>query len=510
MAKEKFHAQDKFVINKTEVQYYISVVAHKIEVMRRRIKEISQQAYTSPSPVALADILQKILSRFFDELRDIDNKLDYFPPGDALRKAQTINFIIDRIIPQLIEAIESTNIEAPVASILEAYEQITQQVRFGSQTIIYPTWEHNASFEEMMEKLKLMTKYLDPDVGQAIFSGAPPFFTIITYPKSDEDLVLRQALIAHEIGHFIDTALNWSEELFDEKLFTPSDYNKIVMYVEENAQEDEVEEMFEQIRDLIERMAAYWVKEAVADFIAVCILGPAYLFAFDEFSFAPRRSINKKISSSHPPIQLRKNIIGGLVKKIQTDPIISTKEFHGLDNDEKDIYHKIVKRINTISQNSVFENQNPLNHEKLSKEIIVYFVLENMLQNIIGKLSKEKLGNIIEKKWFCKPQDIIDALSLQELLYDGLTPSELYLDSEREPSFSAIMNSGWFFLIYNEKRYRFFNNADKNLAKPDEIRRDFISLNNLIAKAVENLRFKEEFNRRKKDYTLTKLYEHTD
>ena len=45
-----------------------------------------------------------------------------------------------------------------------------------------------------------MTKSFRTQLNKAIFSGAPPFFAIITYPKAEESAILRQALMAHVVA----------------------------------------------------------------------------------------------------------------------------------------------------------------------------------------------------------------------------------------------------------------------------------------------------------------------
>jgi len=64
----------------TTVQHYISVVANKIQVLTQKVEEISRHDYTSPSPIALSEILIRILSRFLDHLKSLSIKAAYQPP----------------------------------------------------------------------------------------------------------------------------------------------------------------------------------------------------------------------------------------------------------------------------------------------------------------------------------------------------------------------------------------------------------------------------------------------
>ena len=160
------------------VQHYISVVVNKIQVLMRKVDEISQHDYTSSSPLALSGVLVRILSRFLDYLRSWSEKANYQPPADVIRTVYTINHIVVSIIPQLIDAIEGADNDAPIASIIEAYEDIVNQVQYGVQTIIHPTWEYNASSSEVMRYLREVTSSLSQEASKAIFSGAPHFFAL--------------------------------------------------------------------------------------------------------------------------------------------------------------------------------------------------------------------------------------------------------------------------------------------------------------------------------------------
>jgi len=100
------------------------------------------------------------------------------------------------------------------------------------------------------------------------------------------------------------------------------------------------------------------------------------------------------------------------------------------------------------------------------------------------------------QKWFCSIRDVVDALELQALLSAGLTPTQLYSDAGRDPSIAAVINSGWFHYIYAMQDYQYF--GSKSLERRwDDVRDRYIGLQNLIAKAVESLQFKKEFQRRK-------------
>ena len=500
MRYQEVSEQTNFPMNETGVSrdqalHYTNVVCHKIQMLKRGVEEISQKAYTSLAPLTLSEILVRILSRFYDELKSDAQKLGY-PPEDALRKAQTINYVVVAIIPELIEAIESANIEEPIVSIIEAYQQIANHVRYGTQTIIYPRWEYNASSHEVMDSLKTMTREMAPEVNKAIFSGAPSFFPFIIYPKAEEKIVLRQAVIAHELGHFIDRALGLSDFILDQRLIKHSDYEKLQSTIQEFPVKDRGR-LSDQANDAMGILVKNWTEEAIADFLAICILGPAYLFAFDEISFIPKELIKETLPRSHPPESLRRLFMSRLVQEWYLDVVSSSPEYYNLPVFGKQAFTTVSHWVKTIisseqsfSRISKYPDLPPV----LVRDI--YSILHNTVVNAVAYLQAEKLAQIRGFSWFCNAQDVLDALRLQELLQHGLTPTELYVSPQRDPSFAAVMNSGWFFLLHNEQsNYSYFQESGKYIDQ-ELVWNNYISLQNLIAKAVESLLFKREFNRR--------------
>jgi len=483
--------------NEATVRHYISVVANKIQVLIQKVDEISKRDYTSFSPIALSEIIIRILSRFLDYLKSWSEKVEYQPPGDIIRAVYTVNHIVVSIIPELIEAIEAADNDTPMASIIEAFEHIGSQVRYGTQTIIHPTWEYNASSNEIMQYLKKVTSSLGYQESEAIFSGSPQNFVIITYPKAEEPIILRQALIAHEFGHFIDESiLKWSDSILGQQLFNPKDIERIISGMLKKSRDSELQAKTIQI---IEKMISPWIKEIVSDFLAIAIIGPAYLFAFDEISFSPKYSHPQKLSLSHPPDQLRKAIMGEWISKIYFAPVKETAEFTRFLDEDIVLFEKISHRVEVISQGDNLRFDSVGNNKQLSENIlaIVYSTLKNAVENAALILREQNFKTIEKKQWICRITDIIDAIKLQNLLLYGLTPTELYETPSRSPSFAAVMNSGWFHFVGHENNYLYFSEANNQASNPDLITARYLTLQDLVAKAIEILHFKREYDRRK-------------
>jgi hypothetical protein len=480
------------------VEHYLSVVAHRVRVLIGRLGEAAQPTHALVATATLKEILERMLSRFFDELRSLHQELDDQPPEDIVRQARTIHYVTVAIVPELIEALRMAGSDSPAASVIEAYQHLGGLVQYGTQTIIHPSSDYNATFDEIMKTLRTMTRSLRRDTGEAIFSGAPRSFLLITYPIAEEEMVLRHAFLAHEMGHFIDLTEGLSRTLLEEQLFDGSDRTNIHEAVQCQGGGTDRDEIFEEAVVLAGEIAPRWIEEIVADVLAVLILGPAYLLAFDEVSLSPRYSSPRRIHRSHPPAQLRKNIMRELILELHLDPIRSSQVLGSLSREELDVFNDVCQWIDATVETHPMEFASISNAPDLGAEVIaaIYATLRNVVMRLVERIRDEQLERIRMREWACTHTDVLDALRLQQLLSYGLTPSELYSGDNRDPSFAAVMNSGWFHFLHMEQDYLYFRHGLQE-SHPDEIRDKYVNLQNLIAKAVESLQFKREFFRRK-------------
>lgn len=484
------------------VEHYLSIVAHRIQVLIRRIEGFDHPAYLDRSPVALSGILVRLLSRYFEELRALSDKIGAHPSDDIIRQAQTIHYLIVAVVPEVIEAIKASPVDSALAPIIEAYDYIAKLVHPGTQTVIYPTWEYNASFFELMNVLKSMAKSLGEDASGAVFSGAPLFFPVMAYPIAEEDLVLRQAFLAHEVGHFVDLVKEWSKSVLEgeEQVFDPVDTTKLFEVVSEQEEERTGQLLAESI-EAIEQMIRPWIRELAADIFAVCMLGPAFLLAFDEATFSPGYPGAKRMSGTHPPHHLRKRIMGEFIKDIQLDPLYREEAGMELTSDEQAVLEDVSDWLERMLDVPPPRLTTMASESELPVPVIVaiYEFLESALEKAAESLKDDCLTEFSKEPWFCRSQDMVDALKLQGLLSHGVTPTELYCKPHRDPSFAAVMNSGWFHFLHETDEYLYFARGRMQISDPDEINDRYTTLQNLVAKAVEILNFRREYIRRRGD-----------
>ena len=123
-------------------------------------------------------------------------------------------------------------------------------------------------------------------------------FALIRYPFSEYKNVFSNILLIHELGHFIYKKLNIKNKIISS--IDPQEFDQyeqaINEYVETNYQSDYI---IETPPKMWETIFSWW-EESFADFFAVRIIGPAFLYAFIKFNLILKDTEIKIFISQHP------------------------------------------------------------------------------------------------------------------------------------------------------------------------------------------------------------------
>jgi hypothetical protein len=473
----------------SEASQYLSLVAHKIQMLIRNIEALKEQDYPSVGPAVLAEVLIRILSRFFEELRRLSTEIGERPDEDIVLKAHTIHYSTVMFIPRLVEVIISADISSPVGGLVEAYGRICNQARFGSQLILYPSWEYNASYREIMNILRGITENVSPDSNKGIFDGTYKFVPIITFPASEQEITLRQALIAHEVGHFIDQSREMSDKVLQEQIFPPDAVHNLSKITD-----GQPGVSLQRLTDFLNETILYWIREMVADYLGVAILGPAYLFAFEDFTFTTHQfSPPAELTKTHPPAILRLKLMARLCQRIQMDRL--SEEYA---TDEHYLMHHIKNRLQNLSDAQLPKISRVRDLVPTSADIaqLLFSILTESMEIATAHLN-DTFDELLEEPWTCSVTDIRHALGLRLYLEQELTPSEITSENSILPTLSAVMNAGWFYLIEFSDEFNFFTATDNHITSDPNIISDrYLTVQKLIAKAIESMNFQREYLRR--------------
>jgi hypothetical protein len=483
--------------------HYMSVVAHHIRALLRKVENLEQKCFGDDSAIALLAILRRLLARLFEELSD---QATEDAPGERISTmgyARTVYHLVTSLLPGYIESIGTANQDSTLAPVVEAYASIVDQIISGTNVICYPIWEHNAGYEEVKGNLSdLVEKILGPDSG--IFAGISKFYVMLTYPIGREEMVLSQALMAHEIGHFLNQhGRPWSERYLDGQgqPFDPEEVNQFLSATLASVPAEQRKAVRDGAVEQITEMLKNWLEELAADLFAVCLMGPAYLFAFDEMTLGAHGS--SRLSWTHPPRNLRIQTIGRLIRSLQLDPVTQDRIHADMTDKARVVLSQVEGWVQSIIMPEESSSGVDRQQEQWPTEVMktMYEALVTAVERASDSFAHTEPPGICNARWFCGPKDIVDAVELYELLEHGLAPSELPRHPMRDPSFAAVMNGGWFAYLIDNGQHLYFQGNGNKLKKPEDVDQSYLTLQGLVAKAMEILLFKQEYRRQQGDQT---------
>ena len=275
----------------------------------------------------------------------------------------------------------------------------------ASRAYNYMIWSIN------QELISVITEagYLD------LLQDIPDLFLVIESPISETKNIPIHCIFAHEIGHVLYLHRNMANKLIP-RVQKPTDTMK------------------EKI------IKASWVEELAADAIALCILGPAYLYSFIYFT-GPFCSMAAP-SDTHPPDNLR--------IKFLCKMLIGNRKQEGL------VYKNTLKNslnLNYVQQWQSYAtksiSQNPIDPQ--------YRKIASSVNTALSMIKKEA-KYITKGRQYTPRRYNKDVPELCENIAFGIPPSEIITGVIGEEPIKipaeSILNAGWSYLISNDNRLR--------------------------------------------------------
>lgn len=478
-------------LKKQELIYYLSLIGHQINFLLTILNKLRSKSYPNSNPITLIEIMKRILTQSISELEHLHGQIGKMKNRDIADRAWLVHYYSTEYLSPWIEAIYNSNISTPMSGIINEYNYICNLVLPSTCLIIYPSWQYNYDCRKITEILESSAKNINREKPYRIFDEIYSNYFILTYPSIQDDAILSQVLLAHEVGHCIDSAFSWSEKIENSNVFTGIDlsFSKGVAADQQSL-----------AIQLIHTFIPHWIKEIVADFIALLLLGPAFVLALDEFMFADPliKSGSHEIVCSHPPVDLRLKLMSRVFLDIQDkyaeiiiNPAVSRTSVKTYDKIRKTINDYSEQRLPIVTKIKKGKHEvYPLNPEASQW---VFTQLTTAMKNAI-----EICKSIVTEKsfgWIFNLDDIVQALELVEILGQHCIPIKLSTQyKEGAPSFAALMNSGWYYLLLQKKKGSFsiFNNI-----KHDDVNKSLLSVHHLVAKAIEALNFRRNYMKQK-------------
>jgi hypothetical protein len=243
----------------------------------------------------------------------------------------------------------------------------------------------------------------------SLLDSFPRLFLVIGCPVSERRNVPIHCIFAHEIGH----ALYKEHGLADRLL------------------------PFVAVRPRLAMITWRWLEELTADALALCLLGPAYLFAYVYFA-GPFASLDDS-SDEHPPDRMR--------IKFMCNMLLSKGD--GLAYDK--VLHETTRDY--IEQWKTYVSQpSPTPRAEIRLHSGAAHAIEPVLRKIMIEAKRVTRGRRYTPRRFKR-----DVPLLCENLTNGIPPNEIMDDwatgQPRSAESEAILNAGWVYLISGDDRY---------------------------------------------------------
>lgn len=386
------------------VKYFEHQILSKIDSILFMISDI-KFSKTAVVPDCFLDLLDEILGKvrdnFISEIEDIRAADFDDEEGEITKLALTYMALLRALHEKLFIFLDISEYVFVSNETLFTLRNLVKKVSKDFEIALVPTWEYSYCVYTYKDLYKNLASTFGLNGTEN--KKYPKWFLFLKYPNIEATNILLNCIFSHEIAHFKDYIDNISGHLIeyvkvDEKKFnehlelllkqkiskTANNKNKRQLTIEDFAGR---ESLRQDLYAAISTVIGNWLKEIVADLLALRTFGPAFLYSLIDSSVLLQ--IMDNYTDSHPASSWRigycltelKNI--GFMKDLKNDAIKQylenwvsyLKETHKEPNypiynvsfiSLNNALNKIVKFIRIVSNPFTF---NTIKYNEISEEI---------------------------------------------------------------------------------------------------------------------------------------------
>lgn len=435
---------------------YLSTVIDDMFRFEDELQKISLKVYPSP---ALRALIKDELTQIVRQLRQIlindkeclmeDPSLTTSPVTKAVEKIWR-----DGYIQEVAYAISNTEVRSYPLEIMTVFRDMIQEIEGDFFEIItVPRDEMNFTFRELWVNLK---NFLTSTLGLQ-GNDTDKKFIELTFPRKHRDNVLLAGIYAHEIGHYFDHNRKIWAKVFTQIVPYHDDLREISTFIISKKTNAPLSEPYV-VQFLQEVVLSSWIKEAIADCVAIHLMGPAFIFATMDMYISllgpyllHKEELLISISRSHPPSHLRNKLQMEVLHDLQLTDSMEKSLLEILEG-----FSAQFENAKIIYPNSSIDNDYLIFHENedFYKHIIKIWndclpIIKEEVRKLVGSQSMKK-------------EEMAEAqrLAVERLKY-VIPPNEL---DGKSVSSKAIINSGWITrLLYKDDFLSQMNRVERSL-----------------------------------------------
>ena len=394
----------------------LQITLDRSKAFRSELERVAQRQYPPTGPKKLVDLTTSINSRIARDLsaalsgsrfpQSPDRRVEIFLRG----KSSLLNFL-----HLLLQCLEGAEIQTspgtfivPIRSMLERHLGGRAAGEFdfivrSSRAYNYMIWTVHGQLRRLL---------VEAGYGR-LAAIIPPLFFVIECPISEKRNVPIHCVFAHEIGHAYYETSELPTILLPRVSRTRDPINtKIVI--------------------------SNWIEELCADAIALCLLGPAYVYAFIYFS-GPFCAMSEA-SETHPPDNVRIELLCRMLLTKKSQGGLSFG--NALESSNIDY----LKQWQQYAETSL----------DVARLGAIYSRLSGRVRSSFSLLMKET-SNLMAGRTYTPFKYKTDMPGLLDNIENGVPPNEIITDfvkgSCKTSGPESILNAGWDYLIKGNTGY---------------------------------------------------------
>lgn len=429
----------------------LQVIANEAAALGRRLQSLSLKNYPSTGLKQFIDeeltpINDELRKIFLDEAESLKQNAGSQPPDRISR-----TFDLWQGLSRIVEAISGADLKSHPLEVMMYFKDVVRALDGDNvEFITSPANVMNFTIEEVWLPFKS-----DLENYAGLKRQRDTRFVHFTFPVLHKDNALLGAIYAHELGHYIDRRNKLTEQLFVEAS----------KHVNLSHLSQALQKSIPAITGLMSNVVlGPWIREIVADTIAIHLLGPAFHFAavsVDAFyAGTVYPNVRDQVSIRHPSDSLRARHRVKLLDQLGF-----------LAACPSDVQTRI-RDIHDSWKHSHRVYDYPENHT-------IYDLMEPVLESIIPSI-EQRVETVLPQEVRLKVSDL-DPVA-DRLVSDRISwlipPNEL----DGQPvSPGAILNAGW--IAYHTELERIRSRI--KVYEPEDKRFELIeALNGLIRHAL--------------------------
>jgi hypothetical protein len=440
--------------------FLINCIKERCAALESEVCRLLVTHSTSPGATSLLKLIEDTNRQILDKIETIAKSTTIRNTLTNAQLEQSLNRFA-KLLPtlhELLSFLEGTERKGSFFPFAHPLRRLMRKHIEECEVVFASRPELNYSFEEVSSPIRSILNAASLNDICNIF---PKYFLIISFPQAEAENILLHCIFAHEIGHAVYQKENLVDRILGRVKVSKEQIKNLssealMSHRGSRRLNKTAIQIREQITEEINKSAESWADELTSDAIAVCLFGPAYLFAFIHLIISFQLMDN--CSDTHPSPRLRLRLICQMM-----DLLKYTRHFPGPLRK----YYGPWKR----EASRPVQVDNP-----------ILKVVSRSFEPVLSAIIQQTLKTV--KPQYTDSTYAADIKTLPQLIIAGILPVEVVKDHKKRTmqtqSVISILNAGW--LVNLTALDEFAKSRHLKTADPFKVKR---KLQEEISKALE-------------------------